>query len=413
MKKLLLLVVFVIMSSMLFSASFIDAYYAWMDDPNNIDAWYIEYGDTTASNSIDLNPYGFNQIIEIVYQNINWTSGYPTYYLTVNFSGTLNDSRTEFVTDDEISDSFMDWYEGNLERLATGEFMPAITGHGSSDPVVGNTIRSFKNVIFSERVQPNAKQKKKKEKEGKESEGEDEGKGSAVKIKSNDVNSDLQYEFFSINKVDGNSLNIRGNLTRTHYDWNLNYGGNLNINSLSYKNGPDFSNFYLGFFAKRPIVEKETSTINAGVNFDLMFFDKDYIDATGTGISLFVSGKDTKGFEFMTKKFSGTHLFSWGGMLTFSNADKQSQTLMNGGASYGVPIGEKLTTTLDMFGTFILASSYDGHDLDIDDPFMLNSGVYCSYLLSSLFNLNFGLKKVFFVEDFSSTELTLGANYRF
>ena len=194
---------------------------------------------------------------------------------------------------------------------------------------------------------------------------------------------------------------------------NLNYGGNLNINSLSYKNGPDFSNFYLGFFAKRPIVEKETSTINAGVNFDLMFFDKDYIDATGTGISLFVSGKDTKGFEFMTKKFSGTHLFSWGGMLTFSNADKQSQTLMNGGASYGIPIGEKLTTTLDMFGTFILASSYDGHDLDIDDPFMLNSGVYCSYLLSSLFNLNFGLKKVFFVEDFSSTELTLGANYRF
>jgi len=266
-----------------------------------------------------------------------------------------------------------------------------------SNPITRQSLRTFKRVVFAERIVPRAVDEEMRADEGEEGE-------KRPYLKRHEASADLEYETFKLNKAEGNNFTVRAGLGRSNADCNTFYGFNVFVNNLSFDNLDDsFNNSYVNVYYKGYIRETDTGTVSLGVTFDYMFLDADYCDDDGYGIGTMIAGK----------QMLNNSMLSWGVMYQGSMVGDYSEGLVNGGLMLGVPIGERFAFTVDCFGIYTAIMEYDGEEIDIDDPFMLNTGLYFDIYVSSIFAINAGMKKVFLVEDYTSDEIVIGAGYRF
>ena len=175
------------------------------------------------------------------------------------------------------------------------------------------------------------------------------------------------------------------------------------MNNLSFKHGKSFNNSNISLFGKQTVKETETSSVSLGMTFDYLLLDKDMSDDDGLGVGAMVSGVNKVGKSTL----------SWGGMYQYAKLGKYTEHIANVGVMGGVPIGELFAVTGDLFGIYKMSADYDGTDVDIDEPFMLDIGVYGDFYISRAFMINCGVKKVLFVTDYTSTEIVIGAKSRF
>ena len=106
-------------------------------------------------------------------------------------------------------------------------------------------------------------------------------------------------------------------------------------------------------------------------------------------------------------------VLTWGATYQYAGLGDIKQHLGNVGVMYGMPISQRFAIIGDCLGTYILSSKYKSIKIDINDPYMLNLGIYVDYYISSTFKINAGLKKVLLVDDYKSTEFVIGSGTRF
>jgi len=291
--------------------------------------------------------------------------------------------------------AFLAWMNpilAQVNALSSGDVLNS-ANTVPSNPVAGQAIRTFRTTVFSEPVESRAEMR-------------EQGEITAGKTptKLNEISSDVEYEFFKFYGDKGNNLAIHAGYARTLYDLNLTLGGNFAFNNLKMDNWDEsLNNSDAALFAKKVVSEGDNSRITVGLNLDLMLFDKDYIEDTGIGIGAMGSGRN----------YFGEYLLSWGGLYQYTIISDFKAHYLSVGAMFGMPIGEKLTVSVDALGTYTLGISVDGESVDIDEPLMLNLGGSLGMYISKAFSLNGGVKTVLLVDEYSSFELLLGAGYRF
>jgi len=222
-------------------------------------------------------------------------------------------------------------------------------------------------------------------------------------MKPNEASSAVEYEFFELNGQDGNNLTVNLGYARTNDDQTRSYGVNAYVNNLKFDSGGSFNNSNFSFFGKQTVKQTETSSVSLGLTLDYLLLDKDYSDDNGLGVGAMVSG---------INRF-GKSMVSWGGMYQYAKLGDYNENIVNLGLMFGQPIGELFAVTADLFGTYKVSASFDGNDVDLDEPFMLNLGLYGDFYISRAFMINGGVKEVLFVEDYKSTEIVIGTKLRF
>ena len=299
-------------------------------------------------------------------------SGY--FFLRINSDDDPNATPTGYVT---VNLQSGDAVGGDVAELADWQ-----------NPVTTQAYRTFQNTVFAEKVEPIAAAEEKTEK---------------GLVKPNEASSAVEYEFFKIGGLEGNNLTINFGIARSNDDQTRWYGINAYLNTLSFNGGKSFNNSNFSFFGIQKVRETDTSSISLGVTLDYLLLDGGYSDDDGIGIGTIVSGTNSLGNSFL----------SWGGMYQYAKLGKYLEHIANLGVMYGVPIGELFAVTGDLFGTYKMSASYDGETVDLDEPFLLNLGLYGDFYISRLFMINGGVKKVLLVEDYTSTEIVIGAKVRF
>ena len=291
---------------------------------------------------------------------------------------------------------YYEWINGIIEEVT---MLPEIDQGGQapvpSDPVIGQALRTFRTMIFSDRVESRIE---KREQESKVS------KMDQMMLKPNNTNSDIEYDFFKIGEVKGKNLTIRAGFARTIDEMGeITVGANFYMNSLDMEDWDSaLKNNYIGIFGKKIISESDISTTTVGLNLDILMFDNDYSDKTGTGLGAMIANK----------RYIGENLLNWGGMFNYTTVDVMKAQYLSAGAMYGFPIGEKTTLTIDALSTYTLGMSVSGESIDIDDPVSLILGGYLGIYVSQAFQINGGMKKTLLVKDYSSLEIVIGAGYR-
>ena len=293
-------------------------------------------------------------------------------------------------------------YENSSTAVASGYVTVDLHSGGSSggesagvsswqSPVTAQAYRTFQSTVFTEKIEPVVVQREKEEQKAKGI------------MKPNEASSAVEYEFFEIGGQDGNNLTINLGYARTNDDQTRSYGVNAYVNNLKFDSGGSFNNSNFSFFGKQTVKQTETSSVSLGLTLDYLLLDKDYSDDNGLGVGAMVSGINNL----------GKTMLSWGGMYQYAKLGDYTENIVNLGLMCGQPIGELFAVTADLFGTYKASASFDGNDVDLDEPFMLNLGVYGSFYISRAFMINGGVKEVLFVEDYKSTEIVLGTKLRF
>lgn len=297
-----------------------------------------------------------------------------TFFLQINYEYSAAGTPSGYVT-------------VNLQAGEASGVEPA-EATGWQNPVTTQSYRTFQSTVFSEKVEPVAAEKEKKEK---------------GVMKPSEASSAVEYEFFKIGGQGGNNLTINLGYARTNDNQTRSYGVNAYLNNLKFDSGGSFNNSNFSFFGKQTIKETETSSVSLGLTVDYLLLDRDYSDDNGLGVGAMASG---------INRF-GKSMLSWGGMYQYAKLGDYTEHLANIGLMYGQPVGELFAVTADLYGTYKMSASFNGANVDIDEPFMLNLGLYGDFYISRAFMINGGVKEVLFVNDYKSTEIVIGTKLRF
>lgn len=350
------------------------------------------------------------------------TGGTTSFSLTLNAAGDtftwsgLGQSRSWSVYDQNYGMESGEWIlgvmgypdclggggggNGGVDTTGGSGFGDAVVPY---DPVVTQSVQSFKAVVFSERAQPRAAGKReKKTQQAREEQQREEGgtPGQAPPRLYGMANSDVEQEWFSLSSLDGTNLAIRGGYAKTADDGVDTYGGNLILNRLSFDRGGSSTSSTINLYGNRILLETEDMERTVGASANLLMFHDD------TGIALAAYGVE--------RKYDGDKIIVYGGMFQYSKVGDLSSGYLMAAGMYGFPLANP-KYSLNIDGLFIrnLFTSYDGSSVDLDSRSILDLGVNLSIYMSETFGLTVGAKKVFLVKDYSNFVLTLGGGFRF
>ena len=302
---------------------------------------------------------------------------------------------------DPTWNSYINFYlEGLGCAFSSGTISDAVVPF---DPVVSQSVQSFKAVVFSERAQPRAAGKReKKTQKAREEEQRKEGgaPGPAVPRLYGLASSDIEREWFSISSLDGTNLAIRGGYAKTSDDGVYTYGGNYILNSLSFDGGGSSSNSTINLYGNKILLETEDRERTVGASANILMFEFD------SGIALAAYGVE--------RKYDGDKIIVYGGMFQYAKVGDLSSGFLMAAGMYGFPLpNEKFSLNIDAMFIRNLFMSFDGKSVDLDSKNILDLGVNLSIYMSESFGLTVGAKKVFLVKDYSNFVLTLGGGFRF
>ncbi|MCH7528363.1 MAG: hypothetical protein IH972_02300 [Candidatus Marinimicrobia bacterium] len=267
----------------------------------------------------------------------------------------------ELVYNDPTWNSYINFYlEGLGCAFSSGTISDAVVPF---DPVVSQSVQSFKAVVFSERAQPRAAGKReKKTQKAREEEQRKEGgtPGPAVPRLYGLASSDIEREWFSISSLDGTNLAIRGGYAKTSDDGVYTYGGNYILNNLSIE-GSSSSNSTINLNGNKILLETEDRERTVGASANILLFEND------NGIALAAYGVE--------RKYDGDKIIVYGGMFQYSKVGDLSSGYLMAAGMYGFPLAnEKFSLNID--GLFVrnLFLSFDGESVDLDSKNILDLG---------------------------------------
>lgn len=272
----------------------------------------------------------------------------------------------------------------------------------TADPVVNQSIQTFQTIAFSERAAPRAAAPRSPQGQQRAADavGDDEDEGGSVRLR--EVSSDVEYEFFELNQLSGDNLAIRGGYAQTSGNGRWMFGLNGIYNRLAF-DGADATYHGSGslFISRVSNVSLGGETV-FGISGSYLFFEN---GDPGFGVAVHSVRRWYPG--------GGGALITFGTMAQFTQIGDLQNTYLNVAALVGFPLGRRLALNIDGLLLWNADQRLDGDTVELDDPYVLNPGAFLTFLLGDAFALNLGARTVLLVEDYTSTELTLGAGVRF
>jgi len=306
-------------------------------------------------------------------------SGSSIYYLYV-WDPAFGYTNPE---DDPILQSFNNW----LSKANSNDSGDMETSGGALDVLVNSNTQVFKANIFSEKAVPRAAKKDRD-----------------LKNKPNLGKADISNEFFTMNKMDGNSFMANGGYSRTTEDGKWTFGGNFNFNRISFEEGDQaFSNITLNGTGSYLISETASRSQIGGAVINIIMPDKDLSDDGGFALGGYYSEKLTVDEQ----------IINFGGMFNYASMGDLSTTYLTLAALYGRPINDKFSLNIDAIFSRNISASYDGESVDFESKNALNTGATLGWMISDAFNLNLGARTTLMVKDYSGFELNIGSSFIF
>lgn len=305
---------------------------------------------------------------------------------------TLESLDPSFGVSDQTMDPLWDTFESWITSSGTpgtndvDNSLEGETSGGALDMLVNTNTQAFKFNIFSEKAVPRAAKKDRD------------------KSKPNLGKADISNEFFTMNKVDGNSFMANGGYSRTTEDGKWSFGGNFNFNRISFSEGDNvFNNITLNGTGSYLISETASRSQIGGAVINIIMPDKDLSDDGGFALGGYYSEKLTVDEQ----------IINFGGMFNYASMGDLSTTYLTLAALYGRPINDKFSLNIDAIFSRNISASYDGESVDFESKNALNTGATLGWMISDAFNLNLGARTTLMVKDYSGFELNIGSSFIF
>jgi hypothetical protein len=224
--------------------------------------------------------------------------------------------------------------------------------------------------------------------------------GPQLMLPPNNVQTDLEWDFFSIRGSKGNNFALRAGYARTLSDQKSTLGGTVIINTMIMLKKLFFNNA-LNIYGTRLLAETDNLERKVGASVNMFVVDK-----AVTGTPLGVSGV----FSFSDNWFTGNdNIVSYGAMLQQSYLGDLLTTLVTAGAQYGLPLGQRFAFNTHIIYAINVLTISGGKVVDFDNRHMLQPALSGSFYLSKLFSIDLGLKHTFLVKDYNDLIVTVGA----
>ena len=330
--------------------------------------------------------------------NIPKTSGSPNFKMSGSPASVQQGDREEAIA----------WVFGIYEQIASGLSLSAIAP--STNAALNSMLGTFGSVVM-----PNVSPHSLRSQDAGEAEqgdilqgGEERKKRSGSKP--GEISADVEYETFTFVSNDGKSIALRGAFERTTDSGSLGFGLRLafnqvtfdgNDNKLQTGEGTAFIKVPLGDFIEvGGNVTGTVSRIKTKSAVSPNGFDQ---NVNSVGYGPFVS---------LRVGFEAGHMLAGGLMYQIIDPhekldpDKENISLLAYGALAVFSVSEKLALSAEVFQMSNL-------DLEVgDDSFgVVHPQVH--FYISDSFGLILGYKTVLGIDDYDSSEFTLGSSVRF
>jgi hypothetical protein len=301
------------------------------------------------------------------------------------------------LAQDERSEAIQ-WAISVVEQIRAGISLSASVP--STNSALNATLRTFTAIVM-----PNVKPQALMEQAG-QAEGESETSKSAAKP--GEISTDVEYESFTFVKLDGRTVSFRAAFERTTDTGGLGFGVRLSYTRVSFDQNDNRLQSGEGTaYLKIPLADfLEVGANITGTASRLKFVGSNLVSGTNE----LNQNVNTVGYgPFLSARVPlGNHLLAGGLLYQVTNPDDGDKNLST--LSYGAMgvfcLSEKLA---------ISAEGFRMANLDVegaDDSFTVLHPQLHLYITSS-FGLIVGYKTVVGIDDYDSTEFTLGSSIRF
>ena len=334
-----------------------------------------------------------------------------TFNIPRTFGANFKISGTAKIQQDGKEEAII-WVISVYEQIVSGLSLSAIAP--STNAALNTTLRTFGAVVM-----PNVNSQSRAEDDGEmsgvETGGEESGEAQGGKrdrrdAKPGEISADLEYETFAFVGNDGNTLAFRGAFERTTDSGGMGFGLRLAYTQVTFdKNDNKLQTGEATAFLKIPL----GSFLEIGGNVSgTVSRIKTFSDLRPDGYDQNVNSLGYGPFVSLHTVFGAGHMLAGGLMYQIINPheefdpDKENMRVLAYGAMAVFSMSEKLALS---------AEGFRMSNLEIeegDDTFtVLHPQVH--FYISDSFGLILGYKTVLGIDDYDSTEFTLGSSVRF
>lgn len=281
------------------------------------------------------------------------------------------------------------WITSIYEQIVSGLSLSAVAP--STNAALNSAMRTFDAVVMP-KVNPQARAAEEKERTGE------------ARVKTGEISTDVEYETFTFVSQDGKSLAFRGAFERTTDAGGLGFGLRVAYNRVAFdKNDNRLQTGEATAFMKIPLGDfiEIGGSIGGTVNRLKTATVDQNVNSLGYGP-----------FLSLRYDFPGGHMLAGGVMYQIINPDeelepeKENLRVVAYGAMAVLALGEKLAISAEGFSMKNLEIEGEGNSFAVLHPQL-------HLYLSDSFGLIFGYKTVLGIDDYDSTEFTLGSSVRF
>lgn len=298
------------------------------------------------------------------------------------------------------------WIMSIYEQIASGLSLSAIAP--STNAAINSTLRTFGAVVMP-RVNPQSRFEEEIAGGGTEPEEKSAKEGRRA-AKPGEISADVEYETFAFVGKDGKSLSLRGAFERTTDTGGLGFGLRLAYTSVTFdENDNKLQTGEATAFLKIPL----GSFLEIGANVSgTVSRIKTFSVASPNGYDQNVNSLGYGPFISARAGFEAGHMLAGGLMYQIINPheefdpDKENIRVLAFGALGVFSVSEKLAISAEGFRMSNL--EIEGGDGTFT---VLHPQVH--FYISDSFGLILGYKTVLGIENYDSTELTLGSSVRF
>lgn len=281
------------------------------------------------------------------------------------------------------------WIKSIYEQIVSGLSLSAVAP--STNAALNSALRTFDAVVMP-KVSPQAR-------------AAEEGKRTGeARVKPGEISTDVEYETFTFVGQDGKSLAFRGAFERTTDAGGLGFGLRLAYNRVTFdKNDNKLQTGEATAFVKIPLADFFEIGGNISGTFNRLKTGSLEQNVNSLGYGPFLA---------VRYNFPAGHMLAGGVMYQIINPDeelepdKENLRVLAYGAMAVLAIGEKLAVSAEGFSVKNLEIEGEGDSFAVLHP-------QIHFYLSDSFGLVFGYKTVLGIDDYDSTEFTLGSSVRF
>jgi len=304
------------------------------------------------------------------------------------------------------------WVISVYEQIVSGLSLSAIAP--STNAALNSTLRTFSAVVMPN-VSPQSRAEDDGETSGVEMGGEESGEAQGEKrdrraAKPGEISADVEYETFAFVGNDGNTLAFRGAFERTTDSGGMGFGLRLAYTQVTFdKNDNKLQTGEATAFLKIPLAD--FLEIGGNVSGTVSRI-KTFSDLRPDGYDQNVNSLGYGPFVSLHTVFGAGHMLAGGLMYQIINPheefdpDKENMRVLAYGALAVFCVSEKLALSVEGFRMSNLEIE------EGDDTFtVLHPQLH--FFISDSFGLILGYKTVLGIDDYDSTEFTLGSSVRF